>query len=264
MATLVETDDAQIEIETSADVIKPVFNYAKQLVREAKVHFDDDGIHYTAVDPANVAMVEMDVPKAAFESYDVDETIVGMDFKEVIKALRAGRKRQEDTITLSYEDRQLSTTVKRDYDGTKMDLQTNMMTIDPDSIRQEPEVPDLDLPVTATLNRTLFGDAIDAVNEVSDYVRLADNNGDLMISGESDVSDARGLVKGVANGEGSDSLFSLDYVKYTLLKGLKTVGVDEFTVELGEGFPMRVTWEKELNGATVEGMFFEPPRVQSE
>jgi len=263
MQTLVDTDNAQIEIQTTADVIKPVFAYAKTLLREAKVHFDDDGVHYTAVDPSNVAMVQMDVPNGVFESYDVDETTVGIDLKEVMKALRAGRKRQEDIISLSYEDRQLSTTVKRDYDGTEMDLQTNLMTIDPDAIRQEPDIPNIEFAVDATLNRTLFEDAIDAVDEVSDYVQFTDNDGDLMISGESDVSDARGLVKGVANGEGANSLFSLDYVKQTV-KGLKTVGVDEFTVELGEEIPMNVAWDKEINGCVIEGSYFQAPRIKSE
>jgi len=264
MQKLLETDGAQVEIKTTADVIKPIVDYAYCLVDEAKFHFDSDGVHYKTVDPANVAMVKLDASPGVFNTYNADETVVGVPLKETMKALRAGRKRQGDTITVSYEDMQLSTTVKRDYDGTEMDLQTNQSTIDPDAIRQEPDLPDLELPVSATLNRSMFEDVTNAVDELTDYIQFADSGNDLLISGESDVSDARGLVKDVVDGEGADSIFSLDYITGTLIKGLKTVGVDEFIIELGEEMPLRVMWEKEVNDGVIEGTYFMAPRIQSE
>jgi len=264
LQTLTETDDAQVQIKTTADVIKPIFDYARRHVKEAKVHFDSDGINYEVVDPANVAMAQLHAPAGVFESYNVDETVVGLNLKETMKALRAGRKASEDTINLSYEDMQLSTTVHRDYDGTVMDLQTNLATIEPDALRQEPNLPDLEFDVSATLNRTLFEDVVDAVDEVSEHIRFESNGPDLCISGESDVSDARGVVRDVVNGEGADSLFSLDYITNNLIKSLKTVGVDEFELELGEEFPMRVNWAKDINDETIEGAYFMAPRIQSE
>jgi proliferating cell nuclear antigen len=264
LTTLVATDDAQIQIETTADVIKPIFAYAKELVKEVRIYFDSDGLHYKAVDPANVAMVRMDVPKEAFETYNVDETVIAVHTKEVMQALRAGRKRHADSITFGHENMRLSTTVNRDYDGTEMDLQTNMATIDPDAVRQDPEIPDLDFDATATINCSLFNDAVEAVDDVSDYVRLANNGGDLLIVGDSDVSDARAQVKNVVTGDGADSLFSLDYIKHTMLPAFKTVGIDEFTIEFDEEFPIRATWETELGEATVDGEYFQAPRIQSE
>lgn len=262
--TLIETDDAQINIETTADVIKPIFSYAQKHVDEVRAHFDTKGVHYSVVDPANVAMAKLHAPKGVFESYDVDETVVGLNLSSTMQALRAGRKRNGDTITLSYEDMNLSTTVHRDYDGTAMDLQTNLQTIDPDAIRQEPDIPDLEFDVSATLNRTLFEDVVDAVDEISEFIRVEDVNGDLLISGESDVSDARGLVNDVVEGKGADSIYSLDYITNGLIKSLKTVGVDEFQIQLGEEYPMHVKWNKEVNGETIEGSYFMAPRIQSE
>jgi len=260
--TLLKTDDAQVQIETTADVIKPIFGYARKHVDEAKVHFNSDGIHYKVVDPSNVSMATLDAPAGVFESYHADETTVGMPFKQTMRALRAGRKRQGDSITLEYSDMQLSTTVNREYDGTEMDLQNNYQTIDPDSIRQEPKIQDIEFDVSATLDRNLFEDVVDAVDEISDHIRFEDNAGDLVISGESDVSDARAIVRGVVNGEGVDSIFSLDYIAKNLVKSLKTVGVDEFEIELGEEFPMRVNWTKDINDETIEGTYFIAPRIQ--
>jgi proliferating cell nuclear antigen len=263
MNTLLQTDDAQVEIKATADVIKPIFGYARKHVKEAKVHFDSDGIHYEVVDPANVAMAQLHAPAGVFESYEADGAVVGLNLKQTMKALRAGRKRQSDTITLEYEDMQLTTTVNRNYDGTEMDLQNNYATIDPDVLRQEPDLPDLELPVSVTLDRQLFEDVVSVVDEVSEHIRFEDNGSDLLITGKDDESDARAAIRDVVRGEGADSIFSLDYITNDLIKSLKTVDVDEITIELGDQYPMRVLWEKEVNDETIEGTYFMAPRIQS-
>lgn len=259
--SLIQTDDAQIELETTADVLKPTLNYGKQLVDELKLHVDSDGMRYESVDPANVAYVAIDVPAEAFESYRADETVIGLNLKTSMKALRAGRKRQEDAITLSYDNQKLSTTVQRDYDGVHMDLQNTFSTIDPDSIRQEPEMPDLDLPVEATIPRTLFEDVVDATNAVSDHIQFESDDGDLLISGKGDTKESAAVVSDVVDGEGANSIFSLDYFTSGVVDALKTVGVDEVTLQLGEDFPVIIEWETELNGATVTGEWLQAPRV---
>jgi proliferating cell nuclear antigen len=259
--SLVQTDDAQIEIETTASVIKPTIAYGRKLVNELNLHVDSDGLHYEAVDPANVAMVGMDVPKGAFEAYTVDETVIGLNMKQVNSALRAGRQREDDSIVLSYSDEMLSTTVRRDYDGTQLDLQNNFKTIDPDSVRGEPELPDLELDCTATIPRDLFEDVVKAIDITSDYIRLTNEGNDLVVIGEGATDDTRAVIDNVANGGTCDSIFSLDYIKNNLVKGLKAVDVDEITLHLDEEFPVHIEWETEMNDTTVTGEWFQAPRV---
>lgn len=260
--SLVATDDAAFELRAPASVVKPIFAYADALVDELKLHVATDGIAYEVVDPPNVAMCNLAVPAPAFETYDVAEaTTVGINTSRMRDALRAGRQRQDDEIHLSYANRNLSTTVQREYDGTNMDLQTTIATIDPDSVRQEPDLPELELPASATIQRSMLRDAVDAVDAVSSHVRFTTTDGDLTISGEGNTDSASAVVGGVVDGGPADSIFSLDY-----LKGLNTmlaaVDTDEVTLKLGEEFPVIVEWSTEWNGAEANGKFLQAPRIQ--
>lgn len=261
--SLVSTEDSSINIETSADVIKPVFAYGSKLVDETKLHVTNSGLEYTAVDPANVAMVELNAPAECFDAYNVEETVLGLNLSEVMGSLRAGRKRAGDEITLSVTGDRLSSTVQRDYDGTEMDLRNNVRLIDPDSIRQEPDIPELDMPKSAAVPRMLFQDVAEQVYEFSDHIRFASDGDALVIDDNHDATTA--VVKDAleATDEDVSSTFSLDYIKDEV-KAFKAIGADELTVKFGQESPVRFEFTTELNGAEVTGSWFQAPRIQSE
>lgn len=264
--SLVPTDDAEFELRGPASAVKPMFGYADALVDELRVHVTEDGLEYKVVDSANVAMCELTVPAAVFDTYDVTETTIGLNINSVTSALRAGRQRQDDQIVLSYADEHLSTTVQREYDGSHMDLQTTQATIDPDSIRAEPDIPDNleeSFIATATLSRPMFRDAVETVHAVTDYTRFTPTGDDLRISGESGISSTSVVVRDAATGEPADSLFSLDYIM-DLVDALAAVDADEITLHLGDEFPVRVEWTAEWNDAEVSGVWFQAPRIQSD
>lgn len=261
--SLLETDDAEVEIETTADVIKPVFASARKLVSEMKLRVNSDGLSYDVVDPANVIMLGMDVPGAAFDTFDVDETVIGIPLKSTMGALRGGRKNQNDDIRMSYANEVLSTRIGREYDETHLDLENSIKTIDPNSIRKEPDPPDLEYSATATIPVDLFDDVVTVVDERTDYLRIREAGGDLVMGGSGETDETRAVVSGVLSGEGADAMFATDYLK-DFVKALKTVGVDHITMNLGEEFPVHIEWEAELNDTPVTGYWLQAPRIQSE
>jgi len=256
--SLVQTDDAEVTIEASADVLKPIFAYARPNVKELKLHVTETGVYYDVVDKANVSMLTVEVPAESFDTYDADETTIGIPVNKTMQALRAGRKQHSDDITLSYQNNHLTTIVGRDYGGTEMSLQTTFKTIDPDSIRSDPEAPVVDIDAEATVPRQLFNDVIDAVNEVSDHLKFENDGTDLLVGGESDIDDCVATIDDVLAGETPvDSIFSLDYCKKAK-KSLRTLGVDELSVRLGEELPMVVEWETEY----MAGEWIQAPRIK--
>lgn len=258
--SLIQTDDAQVTIEASADVLKPILAYARPAVKELKLHVTEGGLEYKVVDKANVAMLTVDVPAESFNTYDVDETTIGIPVKKTMKALRAGRKQHNDNITLSYQNNHLTTTVDRDYDGTEMSLQTTFKTIDPDSIRKEPQAPTVDIDAEASVPRSLFNDVVAAVDEVSDHIKFENDGTDLLVGGESDIDDCVAVIDDVlADGTAVDSIFSLDYCKKAK-KALRTLGMDNVDIRLGEDLPMVVEWETEY----MAGEWIQAPRIKSD
>lgn len=258
--SLFETDDATVDIETTADVLKPVIGHARKLVTELKLHASDDGLHYRTVDGANVAMMSVDVPAACFERYDVDETTIGLDLKKTMGALRLARQSEPDGIALNYADEMLNTSVQRDYDGTTLDLEHSHKTLEPESIRDEPDDVDIDWSGTATLSRDLFGDVVETIGTVTGYHRFVSDGDDLVIAASDDLGASRAVVEGVLDGGPADSTLSGHYLE-TALSAFAAIGAEELTLSLGEDIPMRIDWSVELGGESVTGYWMQAPRV---
>lgn len=61
---------AQFQAAIQGGTIKTVLKTLRAIVDEARLHIDEDGITIQVVDPANVAMDDLELSAAAFESYD--------------------------------------------------------------------------------------------------------------------------------------------------------------------------------------------------
>jgi len=62
-----------MEAILKGEVLNNVLKGLKVLVSEARIHFQEQGLHSKAVDPANVAMVIVDIPRENMEAYAIDE-----------------------------------------------------------------------------------------------------------------------------------------------------------------------------------------------
>lgn len=144
-------------------------------------------------------------------------------------------------------------------------LSYTLALIDPDSIRQEPDIPDLDLPAEIVLEGAQLDRGIKAADMVSDHIRLrvdeADETFHIQAEGDTDDVDleltAEDLISLSAGP--ADSLFSLDYLK-DMNKAI--AGDAEVRVELGEEFPVKLHYD------FAEGLgqvtFMLAPRIQSD
>lgn len=208
------------------------------LVDEAILTFDTDGLQTQAVDPANVAMANVSLQQSAFESWSLDRSErVGIDVD-----------RLDDVLGLADSGSLLH--LRYDAESRRLHVQGGEMacriaTIDPDAIRQEPDIPELDLPAHPTLTGSQLDRAASGADIFSDHVVFgfdADSTA-TYVEAQGDTDDVRfewGPDE-MADGSSADghahSLLSLDYVT-------DVVGVleDDETVqlELGEEMPVRL------------------------
>ena len=90
------------ERKVKADVLKELVDVVSTLVDEAKFNVGKEGISVKAVDPAHVAMVDLSLDRAAFESFKADEGELGIDMdkmKEILRLAKGG-----ETISLSHDE----------------------------------------------------------------------------------------------------------------------------------------------------------------
>lgn len=269
--------DTHVEIETTGRVIRPALTLPSALVDELRVHARPEELWMQAVDPANVGMVELTIYAAAFDEYEVgEEFIVGLPLGTLESQLRAARMgtTTTDPVSLDLDSTRTRLEIQRDYSQTTLERVDGFLNIDPDAIREEPELPDLELGWTATMDAQALKDAIEHVNEIGDHVEVAERDGDVELSvlaGEKDDPDRAGQVTVTDAAErhlddateGVSSLFSLDYV-LDMAKALVKAKVDAVTIEFGDEFPMRMSFERtnDDKDTLYEGEFFVAPRIQ--
>jgi proliferating cell nuclear antigen len=144
-------------------------------------------------------------------------------------------------------------------------LEYTLALIDPDSIRQEPDIPDLDLPAEITLQGRDIDRAVTAADMVSDHIALGVDVEDehFYVDAKGDTDDVHFQLDRVdlidlEVGE-AHSLFSLDYLKDMN----KAIPKDaEVRIELGEEYPVKLHFSIAEDQGQVTFML--APRIQSD
>jgi proliferating cell nuclear antigen len=246
--------EAAIEAGSLQDAIDPVH----AVVDECRIHLCDNGLVIRAVDPANVAMVDESVGADAFSSYETDCGVIGVGLEQLNEVI--GIADDDDTLVqfdLDPEVRKLEMQV-----GS---VEYTLALIDPDAIRSEPEIPDLDLPAELSLDSGEFKRGIRAADMVSDHIQFeVDARDELFVtSAEGDTDDVNLELGGddledVEWGR-AKSLFSLDY-----LKDLRKPIPKQTTINmrLGEEFPLKLSFA--MADEAIDVTYMLAPRIQSD
>ncbi len=240
----------------SADTLQATLDSVGVLVDECKIHLEGGGLEIRAVDPANVGMVDLTLDSSAFESYEADGGLIGVNLVRLQDIAGMADSDQLVHLELDEETRKLHISI----DG----LEYTLALIDPDSIREEPDLPDLDLPATIVIEGRDIDRAVTAADMVSDHIELGvdEDEETFYVKAEGDTDDVHlelgagdliDLVVGSAS-----SLFSLDYLKDMN----RAIPADaEVTMELGEEFPVKLHFDIAEGEGTVTYML--APRIQS-
>ncbi|PSP88390.1 DNA polymerase sliding clamp [Halobacteriales archaeon QS_4_66_20] len=239
-----------------AETLQATLDSVGVLVDECKIHLDDDGIEIRAVDPANVGMVDLSLDAEAFESYEADGGLIGVNLVRLQDIAGMADSDQLVHLELDEETRKLHISI----DG----LEYTLALIDPESIREEPDLPDLDLAATIVIEGRDIDRAVTAADMVSDHIELGVDETDEVfyvkaqgdtddVHLELDADDLIDLVVGPAS-----SLFSLDYLQDMN----KAIPKDtEVTMELGDEFPVKLHFDIAEGEGEVTYML--APRIQS-
>jgi len=241
--------------KVKSDVIKGIIDVTSPLVNEAKFNITAKGISLRAVDPAHVAMVDLELRQAAFEEYNATDMELGIDLDKlsgIMKLAAAG-----DIVTLEYDEEANRLIVRIGNLVRRMGLiDTAGM---PDS-----KVPHLDLPAKAVVRAGELSKGVRASEAVSDHLALNidKDSFELYAEGDTDTVNLKlpkeMLLELQAPGK-FRSLFSIDYFS-NMIKPVRSE--DPITINLGNDNPIRVDFDiAEKNGHVT---YLLAPRIESE
>ncbi|MFO7991912.1 MAG: DNA polymerase sliding clamp [Thermoplasmata archaeon] len=243
-----------LNAEIKTEKLKAMVEIVETIVDEVKLNIDGEGITIKAVDPAHVAMVDMSLNKDAFESYEAEETELGINLNKIDQFLNLASA--GSVVKMEHVEDENRLTLQVENITRKMPLiDTAGMT--------DPSVPQLDLPIALKLEGKHLLKGVKASQNISDHVAITAGPDGFEIFSEEDEDNVRlSLLKDdlleLDAKEEVRSLFALDYFSNMI----KSVSANTpINVELGKDYPIKMEFDYAEGDGHVR--FLLAPRIES-
>jgi proliferating cell nuclear antigen len=145
------------------ELLEIVIGHLTPTIKETRIHINEDGWLISVVDSANVAMYRIWISAADFTKYDCQKHgVAGINLDDLTDTLS---HIDGDTVTININDTTRTITID---DGAPVEFNL----IDPDSIRQSPEIPEIDINQQITLPGGELKSLFDRLSEFSDHLKI--------------------------------------------------------------------------------------------
>jgi proliferating cell nuclear antigen len=226
-----------LETLINADTLAKTIDVADSVADESVLRFGRHGLKIRLVDPANVYMANIHLDSSGFEAVGDGVFPAGQKHEGLLDFI--GKADSEELVSLAFdaETRRLAVEFQpyeRDY-----------ALIDPDSIRQEPDIPDMDLPNVFNIDGETLKEVVEVSQLVSDHVNIeGDSDAEcirIVAEGDTDTNtatldDELGFAEVT---EDASSFLSLDYLEDAVGVIPKSSTVE---VRFGDEFPVMMEW----------------------
>ena len=241
--------------KVKSEVLKGIIDVISPLVNEVKFNITPKGLSLRAVDPAHVAMVDLQIKNKAFEEYKADEMELGIDMDKLASIMRLSNS--DDMISLEYDGEANRLIIKIG------NLVRRMGLIDTAGM-PDPKMPNLDLPAKVVLKASEISQGVRASEAVSDHLALTvtKDSFELFAEGDTDTVNLKlpkDILTELSATSKCKSLFSIDYFS-NMIKPVK--GDETMTIMIGNDNPIRVEFDFAENKGHVTYLL--APRIESE
>lgn len=243
-----------------AALLKTLVSSLKVMSDEVTLKFSEAGLSARVMDPSRVAMIDLEVSKAVFETWVPGNTArIGVNLIEFEKVLRRSNTK-DDSITVALDEKTGKLQVKifgkyaRDF---------TMPTLGSD----EEDVP---LPKLSSFNTaakfqtSLIKQALEDAQLVSDHLKISSSKDGIRIDAAGDLMTAninmdKDALLNIEMKEESKATYSLSYMMEILAtaQSLTDVGVLEFSTDM----PIKLSFQKD---DAVKVAFYLAPRIETE
>lgn len=223
-----------------------------ELITEVKAKVSKDGLSITAFDPANVALVSLDIPASAFSQLEVDkEEVLGLnldDLKQILRRASAGssliiKKEEENLLHIEIKNK-----VQRNF---SLALIANE--------EEEKRRQKLDFSSKIEMNSGDFVEAIEDASIVSDACSFVTKKGSFVIESKGALKRAKAEFTendAVINSDNAKAKYSLEY----LMKFIKGSRIsDKVALNFSSDYPLQVDFKGDISLS-----FVLAPRVEEE
>ncbi len=233
--------------------LKEIIDLLGTVVTEAKFVFEQNGLRVKAVDPAHVAMVNLEVPREAFNDYQISgEEQMAIDLDRVKKVMR-----------LVTAGTHISAIRHKDKLEFEIGTVNKKITLLDDGAISVPKVPQISSESYVVIRKQYFEMGLKAAEDVSDSIRLTlrpdqFSARSLSDSEESELVLQKDMISDISCAEEVSCSYPLEYL-LKLIKSLSTA--EEIKLSFKNDYPLVISFEFGQDG-NMTGEFLLAPRAE--
>ncbi len=243
-----------LQLTIKPEVMRTIVDILSTIVEEARIVFDETKMLVRVVDASHVALIEMEVDSAAFEAWNADDTILGLELQKLRDLVSLAGS--DDLIDFTYDEALGSVNiVVGEVDRTIRPLDHSLM--------KDPRVPDLELKNKVTIQTSKLNRALKAAKQVGDLVTLSLDRQQfsLHVSNDQDsvtVSHEAGQLEALECDSPVKSTYSIGYLAQMVAR------VDGITESIDVLFDDKMPLRMEFTFADGCGrmVYFLAPRIE--
>ena len=244
-----------LNVTARQDLMNKIIETLGVVVEDARFDFGEGGMEVRVVDPSHVAMIQMNIDAAAFDTWEIDENKLGLELRKIKELVSLGGA--TDMIEMAFNGESGVFTLNLGK------IDRNIRPLD-DSTMNVPTLPNLELPCTVKLSGADLAQALRAARQVGDLVNLSidANTFTVHVQGSTDsvtVAFHKDELQSLECANPARSQYSLTY----LVPMAKVFGPLE-TVEVGFGENYPLSMKFSFNDGAANVQYFLAPRVEND
>ncbi|MCK5605872.1 hypothetical protein KAR91_28505 [Candidatus Pacearchaeota archaeon] len=245
------------KFKIGTEKLSRIVRIVNALVDEVRVKIDKKGWKITCVDPAHVAMLDMDVDKKVFDKYDFkDKLEIGVDVDKLKDILTLCEKHGIETFEGEIMEGKVTGT--HDILVTVGNLKRLLVGVNVEGMSNPkiPNYPNDGQPVEreVKVEDLVFG--MKNAELISDHIAFIADDFGLKLRADGDMDHVDMLLNDNGHKESQRSQFSLDYLGTII----EVAPVDKINLRLGTDYPVDIVYDFE----GVKVRYLLAPRVEAE
>ena len=248
-------DELMLNVTARQDLMNKIVETLNVVVEDAKFEFKEGQIKATVVDASHVAMIDLRVDAAAFDTWEIEEQDIALELRKVKELISLGGS--EDLIDIAYAADSGVLTLNLGK------IDRNIRPLDASTVNS-PNLPSIEIPSTVEMSGAALTQALRAAKQVGDLVNFSidSEHFTVHVQGQTDavtVTFSKDELESLTCASPARSQYSLTYL-VPLSKVFGPLG----TVKLGfgESFPLRL--EFSFADGAGEVVYFLAPRVETD
>jgi proliferating cell nuclear antigen len=244
-----------LNVTARQDLMSKIIETLGVVVEDARFDFGENGLEIRVVDPSHVAMIQMNIDSAAFDTWELDETKLGLELRKIKELVSLGGP--TDMIEMAYGDETGVLTVNLGK------IDRNIRPLD-NTTMNPPTLPELELPCKVTISGSDFTQALKAARQVGDLVNFSidENTFTVHVQGSTDsvtVAFNKDELQHMECEKPARSQYSLTY----LVPLSKIFGnLESVNIGFGENYPLSMSFN--FHDGAAEVQYFLAPRVEND